>query len=146
MRASASYKKAFGWTAEDYQGMGYWMLETTEVDEETWISKRPGSINGGMGKRESPLKSIVVTISVVDIDRALEKIERLGGKAVQKKTPVGDRGFAAHFKDTEGNKSRPSEERILEVRTGFWGPGLTEGIHRPSSLNFANLPLDSWYR
>jgi len=29
--------------------------------------------------------------------------EQLGGKTVQKKMPVGDMGFAAYFKDTEGN-------------------------------------------
>jgi hypothetical protein len=42
-------------------------------------------------------------IRVDDIDAALIKIEQLGGKTVQKKMPVGDTGFAAYFKDTEGN-------------------------------------------
>ena len=49
-RASAFYKKAFGWTVQEYQGMGYWMLGTTESNEQG-IPKNPGAINGGMGKR-----------------------------------------------------------------------------------------------
>ena len=101
-RASTFYKKAFGWTAEEFQGMGYWMLGTTESNEQG-RPKTPGSINGGMAKREGPLKHIVVTVSVADIDKALEKIEKLGGKMVQKKLPVGEMGFSAYFKDTEGN-------------------------------------------
>src|SRR5271167_1741971 len=88
-RASTFYKKAFGWTAEEFMGMGYWMLGTTESDEKG-APKNPGSINGGMGKREGPLKGVVVTISVADIDKAIAKIEKLGGKAVGKKMPVGD--------------------------------------------------------
>lgn len=102
-RASTFYKKAFGWSAEEFQGMSYWMLQTTDVDEKTRMPKTPGSINGGMGKRGTPLKNIVVTISVADIDKALEKIEKLGGKTVQKKQSIGEMGFTAYFKDSEGN-------------------------------------------
>jgi hypothetical protein len=49
------------------------------------------------------LKGIVVTINVKDIDKSLDKIEKLGGKTVQKKQPVGSMGFTAYFKDSEGN-------------------------------------------
>jgi predicted enzyme related to lactoylglutathione lyase len=56
-----------------------------------------------MGKRGGPLKSTVVTIMVSDIDKSLAKVEKLGGKTVQKKQPVGDMGFTAYFKDSEGN-------------------------------------------
>jgi hypothetical protein len=101
-RASSFYKKAFGWSAEEMQGMEYWMLGTTEVNEQG-MAKNPGAINGGMGKREAPLKGIVVTINVKDIDKSLDKIEKLGGKTVQKKQPVGSMGFTAYFKDSEGN-------------------------------------------
>jgi uncharacterized protein len=101
-RASTFYKKAFGWNAEEYQGMGYWMLGTTEADSQG-RPKNPGAINGGMGKREGALKGVTVTIMVKDIEKALEKIEKLGGKTIQKKYPIGDMGFAAYFKDSEGN-------------------------------------------
>lgn len=101
-RAAAFYKKAFGWTAQEFQGMGYWMLGTTESNERG-MPKSPGSINGGLAKRQGALKHPVVVISVKSIDKALSKIETLGGKTVLKKQPVGDMGFSAYFKDSEGN-------------------------------------------
>ena len=102
-RASKFYKDAFGWNVQKWDGPNpYWMLGTTESDE-NGIPKSSGSINGGMGKREAPLRSIVVTISVPDIEKALQKVERSGGKTVSKKEAVGDMGFAAYFKDSEGN-------------------------------------------
>jgi uncharacterized protein len=101
-RATSFYKKAFGWSTQEIQDMGYWMLGTTESNEQG-APKNPGSINGGMGKRDMPLKNITVTISVPDIDEALDKIEKLGGKTVQKKQSIGEMGFTAYFKDSEGN-------------------------------------------
>jgi hypothetical protein len=45
----------------------------------------------------------VITIDVDDIDRALRRIEELGGKTLRPKLAVGDMGFAAYFTDSEGN-------------------------------------------
>ncbi len=102
-RASKFYSDAFGWNIMKWEGpMAYWMLGTTESDK-NGMPKNAGSINGGMGKREGPLKSIVVTISVADIDKALQKVEKAGGKKVSKKQAIGDMGFTAYFKDSEGN-------------------------------------------
>ena len=78
------------------------MVSTTDSDQ-NGRPKNPGAINGGMGKREGPLMSTVVTVSVADIDKALKTIEANGGKTVQKKQPIGDMGFTAYFKDSEGN-------------------------------------------
>ena len=44
-----------------------------------------------------------ITIDVDDIDATLDEVEAKGGSTVQKKIPVGDMGFAAYFKDPEGN-------------------------------------------
>ncbi len=101
-RASKFYKGAFGWSMQQSAPMEYWMVQTTEVDENQ-MPKNPGTINGGLAKRGGPLKSIVVTIMVSDIDKALAKVEKRGGKTIQKKQPVGDMGFTAYFKDSEGN-------------------------------------------
>ena len=46
---------------------------------------------------------MTVTIAVADIDKALDKVEKLGGKTVQKKQSIGEMGFTAYFKDSEGN-------------------------------------------
>jgi predicted enzyme related to lactoylglutathione lyase len=37
------------------------------------------------------------------MDRATATIEKSGGKVIRAKMPVGEMGFAAYFKDTEGN-------------------------------------------
>jgi predicted enzyme related to lactoylglutathione lyase len=102
-RAKTFYSKAFGWMMVDVPQMEYTTIITTPSDQTTGRPTTPGAINGGMGKKGDMLKSVVVTIGVDDIDASLEKIKQLGGKTVQKKMPVGDMGFAAYFKDTEGN-------------------------------------------
>ena len=56
-----------------------------------------------MLKRQTPVKSPVITINVGSIDDALIKIRKAGGKVVQKKSEVGQMGYAAYFQDTEGN-------------------------------------------
>jgi predicted enzyme related to lactoylglutathione lyase len=64
----------------------------------------PGFINGGMLARgESAAPSPVVVMDVPSIDDALATIERLGGSTVVPKQPVGEMGFTAYVKDTEGN-------------------------------------------
>lgn len=101
-RAQAFYSKAFGWQANPIPGMNYTMLGTTPSDHNGRPTE-PGAINGGMGKRNGPLKNPVVTIGVDNIEASLETVKNLGGKVVQKKQQVGDMGFSAYFKDTEGN-------------------------------------------
>ena len=49
------------------------------------------------------LSSPVIYISVKNIDQAATAIEQNGGKVIQPRTPVGNFGFAAYFRDTEGN-------------------------------------------
>ncbi len=102
-RAKAFYQKAFGWQINQYPGMGYHMVGTTPVDQKTQMPTEPGAINGGMTKRNNEVKSTVITVDVADIDSSLKRIEKLGGKVVQNKQPVGDMGLPAYFRDTEGN-------------------------------------------
>jgi hypothetical protein len=40
---------------------------------------------------------------VEDIEKALATVESLGGSTVTPKEPVGDMGYVAYFKDSEGN-------------------------------------------
>ncbi len=102
-RASAFYSKAFGWTFNQYGENPYWAAGTTDSDRDG-RPKKPGAINGGMGKKgEMAPEAVTVTISVDDIDASLKTVAKLGGKAVGKKNAVGDMGWAAYFEDTEGN-------------------------------------------
>ena len=102
-RAQSFYREAFGWSVQEMPEMQYTILSTTETDEEGRPLK-PGAINGGMGKREAPhFQTPMITIDVEDIDKAVERIESVGGSAVGDKLKVGEMGWAAYFKDSEGN-------------------------------------------
>jgi uncharacterized protein len=101
-RAHGFYREAFGWQLASMPGMGYTLVTTTPTDE----SGRPGEaggINGGMLARQGPISSPVITIGVEDLDDSLARIEKLGGKVEIGRQPVGDMGFSAYVRDTEGN-------------------------------------------
>ena len=102
-RAQKFYTDAFGWQLQHMPELQYTMVMTTESDEQG-MPKTPGSINGGMGKRQSPTSEHpTVTIGVEDIDKAFEAITAAGGSALGEKMPVADMGWAAYFNDSEGN-------------------------------------------
>ena len=101
-RAKKFYSTVFGWRANEMPEMEYAMIGTTESDE-NGMPKQPGAINGGMLKRQDPVRHPVVTIDVENMDDALAKVKKNGGQIVREKLPVGEMGFAAYFKDSEGN-------------------------------------------
>ena len=101
-RAREFYQSAFGWNLMPIPEMDYTMANTTPSDEQG-VPTEPGSINGGMFQREGPLTTPVITIDVEDIDKAMEIVSNLGGAAVRPRQAVADMGFAAYFRDTEGN-------------------------------------------
>jgi len=101
-RAQKFYTTVFEWKMNSIRGMRYTILNTTPTGE-NGMPKEPGAINGGMLERQEPVKSPVITIDVSNIDEALKKIEQNGGKVVRGKEAVGDMGYAAYFKDSEGN-------------------------------------------
>jgi hypothetical protein len=100
-RAQGFYKEAFGWNLMDMPDMSYTLVTTGPSGEQG--PEEPGFINGGMLRRESPNEGPIMVIDVEDIDAALAKIESLGGQTLIGKQPVGEMGFAAYFKDVEGN-------------------------------------------
>jgi predicted enzyme related to lactoylglutathione lyase len=103
-RARGFYKEAFGWMVQEMPEMSYTMAMSGPTSDDG-MPTEPGFINGGMFQRsdEWPAKSPVIVVDVPNIDEALQKIEKLGGKTVTAKQPVGDMGFAAYFEDPEGN-------------------------------------------
>lgn len=101
-RARGFYREAFDWDMTVVPQMDYTLVMTTPSGEDG----RPtevGAINGGMLRRQDTVTSTVITLNVDDVDTALAKIERLGGKAITGRQAVGDMGFSAYFEDTEGN-------------------------------------------
>jgi predicted enzyme related to lactoylglutathione lyase len=101
-RAGKFYQSTFGWSMFPMPAMGYTMIQTTASDK-NGMPKNPGTINGGMPKRSRALPSTVVTIGVPSIDAALKAVAKNGGKVAQPKMSIGEMGFIAYFKDSEGN-------------------------------------------
>ena len=102
-RAKKFYGSIFGWKTENYPAMDYTILHTVETDRKTMKPKQPGAINGGMMKRMGAIKAPVVTINVADIDKAMQKVTKAGGKVVMPKQKVMEMGWNAYVMDTEGN-------------------------------------------
>jgi len=100
-RATAFYGEAFGWNLVPLPDMHY-VLATTGPSDQGPPSE-PGFINGGMLERGLPVGGPVLIVEVDDIAEALGKIGSLGGTTVSAKQAVGEMGFAAYFKDPEGN-------------------------------------------
>ena len=100
-RARGFYRDAFGWDLVEMPGMSY-TLATTGPSGDAGPTE-PGYINGGMLRRESPNEGPIMVIDVDDIDAALARIEELGGQTLLGRQAVGEMGWAAYFKDVEGN-------------------------------------------
>jgi predicted enzyme related to lactoylglutathione lyase len=101
-RARGFYKEVFDWQLQSMPEMGYTLVMSGPSGDNG--PTEAGFINGGMMARESgPAQSPVIVVDVDSIDATLEKISGLGGSTVAAKMPVGDMGFAAYFKDPEGN-------------------------------------------
>ena len=68
------------------------------------MPKELGAINGGMYKRDkNSAKNPVIVINVSSVDDYTKKIKKAKGSVHKKKAKVGDMGFYAQVKDTEGN-------------------------------------------
>jgi uncharacterized protein len=101
-RAQRFYEGAFDWQLQSMPGMGYVLVSTGPTGEAG--PTEPGYVNGGMFSREvSPSTGPLVVVDVPSIDDALRRIGELGGETVLGRRPVGDMGFSAYAKDTEGN-------------------------------------------
>lgn len=102
-RARKFYREVFGWTLTEMPELNYTGVATGPVAD-TGMPAEPGYIGGGMFEREPSFpQGPVITIHVDSIDDAFAKITTLGGEPVGEKTVVGEMGFAAYFKDPEGN-------------------------------------------
>ena len=97
-RASKFYGDVFGWTVTKMEldgGAVYWLIDTGEEPKE--------GINGGMMPRPTPEAINTVVLDVPSVDEYVEKITGGGGTVLVPKFAVPGVGYAAYFKDTEGN-------------------------------------------
>jgi hypothetical protein len=101
-RARSFYKEIFGWQLQEMPEMSYTMVSTGPMGDQG--PTEPGYINGGMLKRNDSTSGVpVIVIDVDSIDETLIKIEDTRGSVLLGKQPVGDMGFTAYVKDSEGN-------------------------------------------
>ncbi len=63
-----------------------------------------GCITEAAGYEPSLTGALVYLNGGDDLNNALSKVEKAGGKIVMPKTAIGQNGFMAHLLDTEGNK------------------------------------------
>ena len=92
-RAQKFYKNVFGWEISKWGGPAeYWLVTT---------GKEGAGINGGIARSKgAPLT--VNTIDVPNLDEAIEKVKKNGGKQVVEKMAVPGVGYLAYCQDTEG--------------------------------------------
>jgi predicted enzyme related to lactoylglutathione lyase len=81
--------------------MGYTIVMSGPSGEEG--PAEVGFINGGMMQRQEPFISPNIVIDVENFEDALKAVNDAGGSTVAEREAVGDMGFVAYFRDTEGN-------------------------------------------
>src|SRR5260370_22654433 len=87
-RASAFYKKVFGWKIEKWPGPTDYCLVNTGAEG------TPG-INGGLMKN-TDVKTTTNTIGVDSVDAAVKTGQNAGGKVINPKTPIPRVGYFAY--------------------------------------------------
>jgi predicted enzyme related to lactoylglutathione lyase len=95
-RAKKFYGSLFGWKFAKLPAAvaDYWHIDTGGKD---------ASPDGGLLPRIQPEQSITVYVSVPSVDRAVTKVQKLGGTVCKPKTAVPGMGYFSICLDTEGN-------------------------------------------
>ncbi|HZS10851.1 MAG TPA: VOC family protein [Nitrospirales bacterium] len=97
-RAKKFYSGMFGWKIKPFPGAAvsdYWHIDTGGHD------KTP---DGGLMTRKHPNQPITNYIAVPSVDKAVAKLEQLGGKVMKPKSAVPGMGYFAICLDTEDNE------------------------------------------
>lgn len=100
-RARSFYGAVFGWQLTPWEEMGYTLVATGPSGDQGPIE--PGFIDGGLLERSGEVSAPNVVIDVDNLEEALRLVGENGGTTVVGRQQVGDMGFAAYFKDSEGN-------------------------------------------
>ena len=98
-RAAKFYADSFEWSVERWQGESgpvYWLLTTGE-------ESLPG-INGDIQRRSDPAAATSIILAVSSVDEYAAKIAAAGGRVLRPKFAIPGIGYAAYFRDTEGNR------------------------------------------
>jgi len=95
-RAKAFYGSLFGWTFDQIPAAiaEYWHIDT---------GGRDATPDGGLMPRMHPTQTITVYVSVPSVEKAMDKVKKLGGSICKPKTAVPHMGYFAISEDTEHN-------------------------------------------
>ena len=101
-RAKKFYEDVFGWQLMDWESK-YWMA-TTGPSEPGKGPTESGFINGGIAPQMPDVFTApTIVMDVENIEAAVARVEAAGGSLVTPKYPIGEMGFYARVKDSEGN-------------------------------------------
>ena len=108
-RAKNFYSSLLNWKIEPTKTPGM----TTEYYDITTGEAKEGTLNmGGMYRRQDPNANLLTYAMVDDIDEAIKKVTRLGGKILIPKMTIPNVGNIVTITDSEGNP------------LGLWQPGM----------------------
>lgn len=95
-RAKKFYGSLFGWKFAKIPAAiaEYWHIDTAGKD---------ASPDGGLMPRMHPAQAITVYVSIPSVDKAVAKVQKLGGTVCKPKTAVPHMGYFAICEDTEHN-------------------------------------------
>jgi hypothetical protein len=100
-RAKRFYENVLG-VELSRQEMGPWLMAWFPMTE--GLPGATGSLVKGEGYVPSTAGSMVY-FTVADLEAALERVAANGGEVLLPKTGIGEYGFIAHFRDSEGNRA-----------------------------------------
>ncbi len=89
------FEEVFDWKFNQFGNEEYWYAITGD-------DKAPG-INGAIMKEISPKQPVINTITVVDINKAIENIKSAGGRIVKSKGAIPSVGWLVFFTDPDEN-------------------------------------------
>jgi len=113
-RMAKFYKSAFGWQTQMLgEDMGNYVLATT-TESGADGPKRPGAINGGFfpKKPDWPAQHPSIVIAVDDIESAMQRVGKEGGKVLGEPMQIPGIGRYVSFFDTEGNRGMLQPDRM----------------------------------
>jgi predicted enzyme related to lactoylglutathione lyase len=105
-RMADFYSKTFGWKTQMLgKDMGNYVIATTTESDEKG-PKKPGAINGGFFTKsdDMPAQYPSVVVAVDDINDAMKKVMKAGGKVLGDPMEIPGVGQYVSFFDTEGNR------------------------------------------
>jgi len=106
-RVAKFYEAAFGWKMNAMgEEMGHYVLAGTALTGADGRPTQPGTINGGFfpKKPDWPAQHPSVVIAVDDINAAMQRVRKAGGKVLGEPMQIPGVGSYVSFEDTEGNR------------------------------------------